>query len=453
MPIPIPQPVTECAAPVQANTCRLFVSYSHHDSEQAKTFVKFLRLMLRGMSSLGIREEHIFFDRDKLLAGDDWDDSIQRALEQAQVFVLLISADSLDSKYCLTRELAVAVGRGLPILLIILKPCPWERELLPSDPQRRALGALGALPKDNEFGLRPVSQWPGGPEDAWNTVVQQLGQRLQRDYEQYPLPAIIVPLTATPQAARLSALLPYFCNQVGLVNGFNGRVRTWNSPSLLVLMRGCHADNVPRFWDRLRVKNLADYLSVRNGQLLEPRRLVWPQDNARRRVASELASDMLGALSEALTGNPFQMKDAAALGDWLSGLRGVVPLVTTLPQERKPTLALGLRTLLDLIEQCPPQTPVYRLVVAVVIEGDALSGAKDLVRSLKLPQTARTLVVDLEPLDEIGQDDIRNWHRDHGVDAMSRISEEEMLDMVLNDRGARLRLRQFEMLVKPILGL
>jgi hypothetical protein len=137
----------------------------------------------------------------RLLAGDQWDDSVQVALEQARYFILLVSVDSLNSSYCVTRELQIAVARGLPILPILLKPCPWEGQPAPDDPQGRILGAFGALPKDDTFALRPVSAWKSEAV-AWNTVVNQLAERLLRDRGEPAIPASIAHPTATSAPDR-----------------------------------------------------------------------------------------------------------------------------------------------------------------------------------------------------------------------------------------------------------
>src|SRR6476659_8661276 len=126
MPLPILQQTTEIRLSDKA--CRVFVSYSHKDMEDAKEFIKFFGLKLRGTPKLRITMEQVFFDRNKLLAGDEWDESIQRALEEAQYFVFLVSADSLYSSYCYSRELKIAAARALPILQIVLDHCPWEEQ-------------------------------------------------------------------------------------------------------------------------------------------------------------------------------------------------------------------------------------------------------------------------------------------------------------------------------------
>lgn len=447
-------PVGPAGPGAPASKCRIFVSYSHLDTPFAREFMKYLKLKLRELdAALQIAESHVFFDRNKLLAGDDWDESIQTALDQMEYFILLLSANSLISKYCIDRELTQAVRRGIPIVQILLQPCPWEDLPLPGDAKQRKFGALGALPKDDSFCLQAIEHWERGMADAWTTTVGQLAQRLLEERGQSPLPNSVA---SQPRAAtnhRATSLLPYFCNQVASVNGFNGRLRAWQTHALLVLSRGQPLDNVPRFWDRLRTKNLADYLSMHNAQLLEPRPLIWPQETGHRRDAAGLASDMLGALSEALTGSSFQLKDPAAIGQWLTAQAGVVPLVTTLPRDKKSVVAQGLKVLLDVLEQSAPPNAPHRLVVAAVLENDALAGEKDLIKALKLTGYSHTHVVDVLPLQEIEEEDIRRWHREHQIQSLCRLSEEELLAQVLSDTVQRLRLGTFEVRLRPILGL
>lgn len=150
------QPTNESVKPKDENF-RVFVSYSHNDSDEAKQFMAYFKLQLEGLPELAISPEQVFFDRNKLLAGDEWDESIQCALEQAEYFIFLVSVNSLNSTYCCSRELAVAALKSLRIIQVILSPCPWENKPIPQDAKKRTLGALGALPKDGGFSLKPVS--------------------------------------------------------------------------------------------------------------------------------------------------------------------------------------------------------------------------------------------------------------------------------------------------------
>jgi hypothetical protein len=130
MPLPIIHQSAETQL-INERRCKIFVSYSHKDMDDAEKFIEFFDLQLRGTQELDITREHIFFDCHKLKAGDVWDDSIQQALDEAKYFILLVSANSLSSSYCFSRELATAVARALPILPILLKPCPWEHNPSP----------------------------------------------------------------------------------------------------------------------------------------------------------------------------------------------------------------------------------------------------------------------------------------------------------------------------------
>ena len=453
MPFPIvQQPIDTLSS--AAKGCRIFVSYSHRDMEGAKQFIKFFSLKLHGAQELCITTEQVFFDRKKLLAGDEWDESIQHALEEAQYFILLVSVDSLSSKYCLSRELSKAGARVLTIIPILLDHCPWKEQPVPEDPKKRKLGDLGALPDDDQFGLRPISAWPEKDRGyAWTLVVEQLTTRIQRDQKQpAPSPIVDVRSATTQPQPWVTPLLPYFCNQISTVNQFNDGVREWNRNALLILTRGLYEDNVSSFWDRLRTKNLSDYLTARKGQLLEPKRFVWPFTADRRLSAKEMLSDMMDALSESLTGNSFQLNDGPSLSQWLAALSGVVPLVTLVPNQSKKLIASGLRALLDLLEQCPIETPLDRLVIVILFEDNNLLREKDLGKALKVIGHQRVHLIDLTPLKEIKKGEILDWHRFYEVEKLCRVSEEKLLQTVLSGKSARhLRLRTFAEKVKAFL--
>lgn len=433
--------------------CKIFVSYSHKNSEDAKQFVQFLSLKLKGVEELEIDPEHIFFDRNKLLAGDDWDDSIQCAIEEAQCFVLLVSVDSLSSKYCCSRELKVAAGRLLPIIPILLKPCPWEDLTVPGDASKRKLGALGALPKDEQFQLRSIEAWPKGRDDAWTQAVTQLADRLRRDRNRPGSEQLAVEaLSATRPQPSVPPLLPYFCNQVHVETHFNQHVTTWKSHSLLVLARGLYDDNVPRFWERLQHKNLRDYLAVHNGALLEPKALVWPVTAELKLGEKEMGAAMMSALSQSLVGSAFLLNDELSLSRHLGSLPGVVPLFTSFPKASKKLLATGVRALLTLLEQSSTDTPLYRLVITIFIEDETLVGEKDLRRTLKLNGFQRTDLIDLTPLKEIDEGDIRSWHRAYDVEKLCRVSEEKLVRKIFSENLPRpLRLRKFAEKVEAFL--
>ncbi|HEX9278533.1 MAG TPA: SUMF1/EgtB/PvdO family nonheme iron enzyme [Casimicrobiaceae bacterium] len=99
----------------------IFLSYASEDRAAATAI------------QLAIREQghEVFFDRDDLPPGDEYDTRIRRAIERADLFVFLISAESLDSGSYTLTELEIAekmwkrpAGKILPVLL---RPTPLDR--------------------------------------------------------------------------------------------------------------------------------------------------------------------------------------------------------------------------------------------------------------------------------------------------------------------------------------
>lgn len=434
--------------------CRIFVSYSHKDAKDAEQFMNFFKLQLCGIPQVGITEMEIFFDRGRILAGDDWDDLIHSALDEAQYFILLVSVHSLASKYCYHRELAKAVKRNLTIVLILLNHCPWDELPLPNDPRNRRLSALHTLPID----LRPIASWPGrGRDKAWTDLVKQLAARLLKDE---PEPAPAIPGLGEKAIARVQTLktkeplLPYFCNQISVVNEFDRGVSGWKDRALVVLARGIHDDNLPRFWDRLQNKNLKDYLEANNAQVFRRRPLIWPFGVGDSLDAKERAKTMLGAISESLAGNRYRLNDLPALSSWLSTEEGVMILVTVLPAQPKKLIVSGLHSLLSLLEECPADTPLDRLVITILIEDDDLVSERNVIKASTIEGYQRTRLIDLMPLKPIAKNDIRVWHNAYEVESFHNITEEALLETVLRGNlNGTLRMRDFADKLKNLFQL
>lgn len=126
----------------------LFYSYAHEDEALCNQLDKHLRPLERqGL----ITSWH---DRE-IRAGDDWASEIDTHLENAQIILLLISADFLASEYHYGVEMRRALDRHYAgearVIPIILRPVDWEHEPL--------LNNLQALPGDS----KPVTTWPSPP--------------------------------------------------------------------------------------------------------------------------------------------------------------------------------------------------------------------------------------------------------------------------------------------------
>lgn len=102
---------------------KIFISYSHHDEEWKDRLIPFLKvLQIEGRFD-------IWQDR-QIGAGQEWRQQIEKAIEEAKLALLLVSADFLVSDFIrdeeIPRLLELREQRGLHIVPIILRPCPWE---------------------------------------------------------------------------------------------------------------------------------------------------------------------------------------------------------------------------------------------------------------------------------------------------------------------------------------
>jgi hypothetical protein len=126
-------PTKGCATPI-----KVFCSYSHRDETLCDELAKHLKIFER----LGLVQS--WHDR-QIGAGDLWKNAIDRNLQEADVILLLISADFLASDYCFDIEMKNALerhaaGKAL-VIPVILRPVDWHAT---------PFGKFQALPKDGK---------------------------------------------------------------------------------------------------------------------------------------------------------------------------------------------------------------------------------------------------------------------------------------------------------------
>lgn len=127
----------------------IFISYAHADSP----FLDRLNKHLKPLQREG--RVDVWSDQ-RILAGQDWKAEIEKALVNAKVAILLLSADFLASDFIDSDELPVildaAKSRGLTILPVIISACRFKRNKAISrfqainDPEK----PLDALPKSDQ---------------------------------------------------------------------------------------------------------------------------------------------------------------------------------------------------------------------------------------------------------------------------------------------------------------
>jgi hypothetical protein len=154
-------PATE-TEPRSSRPLKVFVSYSHKDRTYADR--------LRVSSAMLRREGAIDLWSDaEISPGDWWREEIGRALESADVVLLLISPDFLESDFCYGVELGRALERhreGTTVVVPVF--VRW------SDVGNAPINGLQSLPT----GRRPIANWPD-QDEAWLDIMAGLRRVLR----------------------------------------------------------------------------------------------------------------------------------------------------------------------------------------------------------------------------------------------------------------------------------
>jgi WD40 repeat protein len=98
----------------------IFLSYSHDDAEWAQRFTTMLRPLVRN------KRLNVWVDEANIRSGEKWDPAIGRAIEQAQVAMLLVSGRFLSSRYITEVELPRLVAHGVPLAPVLVGDCMWK---------------------------------------------------------------------------------------------------------------------------------------------------------------------------------------------------------------------------------------------------------------------------------------------------------------------------------------
>ena len=105
--------------------CKIFISYSHVDEWLKDELVSHFGALKRN----GLVD--VWHDR-KIPPGGILDDEIDARLKISDLCLFLISADFINSDYCVKREYKEAVARraagDAEIVPIIVRPCDWDVE-------------------------------------------------------------------------------------------------------------------------------------------------------------------------------------------------------------------------------------------------------------------------------------------------------------------------------------
>lgn len=171
---------------------RLFISYSHQDKQYLNELEKHLTTLKR--------ENLIdtWHDR-KIIPGQEWEKKIEDALEDAEIYIFLISPDFISSEYCIEKEVSSALERhndGSAIVIpIVVRSVDWLTT---------PIGKIQALPKD----AAPISSHHD-QDAAWLDVIKGIRVAIanlsRRDTPPKPIHISSMPSALTKLVEKIEA--------------------------------------------------------------------------------------------------------------------------------------------------------------------------------------------------------------------------------------------------------
>ena len=166
---PAPQPTPQVPAPATApkRPYRVFISYAREDEAQ----VKKLSAHLRGMEIDGMIK--VWTD-DQILTGDEWRTAIQQQIDEADIMLLLMSPDFINSDFIARVELKQALERKVHGKSLVV-PVYLRRVVLPE-----FLSRLQRTPRQTAVASATDI------DEAWYQVAQDIKKLIRAKFEPNP---------------------------------------------------------------------------------------------------------------------------------------------------------------------------------------------------------------------------------------------------------------------------
>lgn len=252
-------------------TIRIFCSYAHKDEPLREALDPHFALLRRqGVAT--------FWSDHDIYAGSDWAAQIDDNLRGANIVLLLLSANFINSNYCFDVELRQAVERHLRreavVIPVVLQPCKWDRVRVPCEGGAFELGQVQALPA----GARPVTKW-GNRHEAFDNVaegVAKVVEQLAAGAATWGETTVALPARDAAPAPPVPELLPYLCDRLKQEALLRRAVHGWRARGLakrplVCVVHGGDDEAIDMFKRRLHEVMLPSLLSARaEGDADEP---------------------------------------------------------------------------------------------------------------------------------------------------------------------------------------
>ncbi len=217
----------------------IFVSYSHLDNEACQDLQKHLKTLVdNGRADLWV--DH------RISAGDKWELPILENLEKADIIILLLSPNFINSDYCLNKEMKRAFERAnnnnARVIPLLFSSFLWKEY---PDIQETML-----LPK----GARPIDEWDNR-NAVWTDVVSVIAGILN---------------DGTVKSNRKSkrpagSLISYLPNRDKQGKGLSATLqkikddRSHEGKPVLLIAHGTSEDSLEKYVERLCHRDIPDF--------------------------------------------------------------------------------------------------------------------------------------------------------------------------------------------------
>ena len=147
---------------------KVFISYSHEDKQFCDNIKKYLGQLAQCGHSVDVWADH------QIKAGEEWDETIEEKLRQADIILFLVSVNFITSRYIKDNELAVGYerreGGSAEIIPVLLSDCMWEKT---------GLAKFQALPIDpSNKRAKPITTWEKDERDSvYNSIAQAIADK------------------------------------------------------------------------------------------------------------------------------------------------------------------------------------------------------------------------------------------------------------------------------------
>ena len=167
----------------------LFYSYAHEDESLRNELAGHLKILeRRGL----IKPWH---DR-QIVPGQNWNQGIDKYLGEAELVLLLLSVDFINSDYIFGVELKSAMRRQAQALCEVVPILVRPVDVDPDDADDLPFMKLQALPPD----LKAVTTW-ANRDEAWTQVAKGLRATVKAIHARRPVPVVLAVVEDTPPAA------------------------------------------------------------------------------------------------------------------------------------------------------------------------------------------------------------------------------------------------------------